>query len=136
MQVSQRSINGSKVLLNDSITFLAISFLNSIFNLGNSFIFRQNVRNCEEASLHDGVNALTHTGFTSNVYGVDGVEVQFFIDDFFLNFNRQLIPDFFFAVRSVQQESSSRFSNFQNINFSHERELVASHKVSLVNEVS
>ena len=70
-QMSQRSINGIKVLLNNGITLLAVSFLNSVFNLSNSFIFRQDIRNCKEAGLHNGINALTHTGLTSHINSID-----------------------------------------------------------------
>ena len=111
VQVSQRGVNSFKVFLNNSVTFFAVGFLNCILNLRDSFIFRQNVRNSEEAGLHNGVDALTHTGFASNFNSVNGVYFQLFADDFFLNFNRQVIPYFICRVRSVQQESSARFGN-------------------------
>ena len=136
MQMSQRGVNGLEVFLNDGVAFFAVGFLNRILNLRDSFIFRQNVGNGEEAGLHNGVNALTHTGFASNFNRIDGVEFQLFADDFFLNFNRQVIPYFISAVRSVQQESCARFGDFQDVNLAHERELVASHKVRFVNQVS
>ena len=101
VHMSQRSINGFEVFLNNGIAFFAVGFLNRVFNFGNCLIFGQNVRNSEEAGLHDGVNALAHAGFAGNFNSVNGVEFQFFADDFFLNFNRQMIPNFFGAVRSV-----------------------------------
>ena len=136
MQVSQRGINRGKVFLNDGIAFFGIGFLNRVLNLLNSFVFRQNVGNREEAGLHDGVDALAHTGFASNLYRIDGVELKLFGNDFFLNLNRQVIPYFVGRIRCVQQEGCARFGDFQDINLGHERELVAGNEIGLVNLVS
>ena len=86
--------------------------------------------------MHDGIDTLTHTCFTSNFNCVNGIELQLFINNLFLHFISQVLPNFISRVRSVQEERSAFFSDTQNINFAHELELVTSHKVSFVNEVS
>ena len=135
-QVFQRSVNSGIVLLYNGVAFFAVSLFNGSFNLRNSFIFWQNVRNCKEASLHNGVNTLSHTGSTSNFNCVNCVQFQVFSQNFFLNFNRKMIPNFISFVRSIQQECSAVFGNAQNINFIHKLELVTSHKICRSNQIS
>ena len=84
----QRGINSIKVLLYNSIPFLGVCLFDGCFNLGNSFIFRQNIRNCKEASLHDGINTCPHAGLTSHFNCINCIELQLFINNLLLNFNR------------------------------------------------
>ena len=135
VQVGKRSVNRGKVLLNDGVALLAVGFLNRVFNLRNRLVFRQNVGNGEETGLHNRIDALSHAGFAGNFNRVDAVEVQFLGNDFFLNFNRQVVPYLFGRIRRVQQKSGARFGNFQNVHLVHERELVAGNEVGLVDQV-
>ena len=136
MQVLQRSINGDKVFLDNGIALLAVSLFNRVLNLGDCFVFRQDVGDGKETCLHNGINAHAHTGLAGNFYGINGVELEFLVDDFFLDFNRKMIPNFICAVRSVEQESCTRFGNLQNVYFRHEGKLVAGNKICFADQIS
>ena len=136
MQMFQRSIHRFKVFLHDGIALLAVSFLNCRFNLVYCLVFGQDVGNRKETCLHHGVDALPHTGGTRHFNRVDCIKLQFLGNDFFLNFNRQMIPNLVSLIRRIQQESCPRLGNAQNIHFVHKRKLVASHKISLADKIS
>ena len=131
----QRSVNRGKVLLNNRIALLGIGLLNRVLDFRNRLLARQNVGNREEARLHDGIDTLTHTGFARHFHRVDGVELELLVNNLLLHLVSQVIPDFVGVIRRVQKEGRPRLGNAQNIHFVHKLELVARHKVRLVNQI-
>ena len=103
-----------------------------MLDLGNGFVARQNVADGEESGLHDGVHAAAHAGLGGYFVSVDDVEFQFLLDDVFLCFARQVIPDLIRTIEAVQQEDGTRSSVLEDVEPFHEREVMAGHKRSII----
>ena len=91
-------VHRSKVLLDDCFATLAIGFLDSLLDLVNGLIARQDTGDGKETGLHDGVDSAAHAGLFGHIVGIDGVELELLINDVFLDFLGQLIPDFLRAI--------------------------------------
>ena len=96
VQICQRVIHGFQIHLNNFITFLAVGFLDGVFNSCNRFIFWQHAREREKANLHDGVDASAHATFARDLRSIDDVELRFFREQRFLQRCRQSCPNFIF----------------------------------------
>jgi len=69
-----------------------------------AFVAGQNAGNGEETGLHDGIDAVTHTGRFGDFVCVDDIEANVLVNHVFLHITGQGIPDFFGAVDGVEQE--------------------------------
>ena len=132
MQVDQGLIHGIKVLHDNCFTAFAVGLLDGFLDLLDGLIARQDAANGEETGLHDGVDAAAHAGLFSDLISIDHIEFEFLFNDIFLNFLRQLIPDFFWSIEAVQQEDRPGWANLENIEAFQEGELVAGNKVGVL----
>ena len=92
VQVDQGLVHGGVVLLDDGFAAFAVGLLDGLLDLLNGFITRQDAGDGEEAGLHDGVDAATHAGLFGHIVGVDGVELEFLLDDILLDFLAAAYP--------------------------------------------
>src|SRR5689334_15171154 len=81
-QPSKRLIDCGKVFLNDTLAALCVSLLNRLLNRGNRLFFWERVANRKKASLHDGVDAITHTSFAGNRIGINHIHANMLSDNF------------------------------------------------------
>src|SRR5580658_1862956 len=102
--MSQRMIDGGKILLNYRLSSLAIRLLNGLLDLCDSFIARQDAADGEKARLHDGVDARPHPCFTRHPVSVDYIKLNLLPQQFFLYRSRQLVPDICRRKWRVEQE--------------------------------
>ena len=135
VQVSQRGVDSGPVLFDNGLSLLRVGLRGIVFNLLDCFVLRQNAGQSEVAGLHDRVDAASHSCRFSHFNGVDRIQLQMLSDDFFLNFNRQLVPNFFRLERSVQQEHGAFGRLSQHIDLFQEREMVAGNERSLVDQI-
>ena len=91
-------VHRSKVLLDDCFAAFAIRFLDGLLDLVNGFVAWQDAGDGKEAGLHDGVDTAAHAGLFGYIVGIDGVEFELLLNDVFLDFLGQLIPDFLRAI--------------------------------------
>ncbi len=132
VQVGQGLVHGGKVFLDDGFTALAVRFLDGLFDLADGFIARQDAGDGKEAGLHDGIHAAAHAGLFGHIVGIDGVEPELLLDDVFLDFLRQLIPDFIRTIQAVYQEDRARLAVLGEVKALQEGELVAGDEVGCV----
>ena len=92
VQVGERFVDGLHVLLDDVFTLPAVRVANRLADRFDGFVARQNLRDREEADLHDGVHARSHAGVTRDLVGVDDVELRFLRDQLLLHLPRQVSP--------------------------------------------
>ena len=135
VQVSQRRIYGGEVLVDQRLTFFHIGLFNGFLNRLDGFVAGQNARQREVAGLHNRIDAATHARLFGDFDSVDRIQFQVLLDNFFLNFDRQVVPNFFRFERSVQQKHGAVFRLRQHVDFFQEREVVARNKVRFVNQI-
>src|SRR6266704_6141390 len=135
-QISQRLVDGGKVLGHYSFTPLAISFLDGFLNGGNGLFARQDIADGKETSLHDRIDSRSHSGLAGDSITIDDIKLEFLAYDFLLDASREMVPNFLRTIRTVQQKCCSALSMFENINSFQEPELMASDKARLGDQIT
>ena len=115
MQMCDRGIHSGKILLHHGVAALPVSLLNGLLDRGDSFLARQHSADSKEASLHDGVDAVSHAGFARDRIRVNDVELEMLVQNLLLCFPRQVVPDLLGAEGGIQQERRSRFGRNQHV---------------------
>ena len=134
-EVLKRGIHRFEVLFDDGLAFFVVGLLDGFFDLRDGFLTGKHTRKCEEAGLHDRVDAAGHAGVACDRAGVDDVEADLLVDDLFLHGCGQSVPHVIGAVGTVQQEGRSGLGEFQHLHFVEENELVACDEVRLRYEI-
>src|SRR5579884_1459883 len=129
VQAFQRSVNGLEVALYHRLAALAIRLPDTLFDLIDGLLTRQNAADGEETGLHHRIDARTHTRLVRHFVRVDHVETQFFRQYFLLCLDRQVFPDLLRAIGAIEQEDAAGASIFEDIKAFHKGELVAGNKV-------
>ena len=135
VKVRQRPIHRTKVLLDDLRPRFVITFGDRLFDPRHRFFGRQHLGKGEKAGLHDGVDAAPQAGFARHPVGIHHKKPQTAIEDDPLGFARQVLPDFVWAVRGVEQERGSRSRTFEHVVTIDEIELMASDEARVANQV-
>ena len=100
--------------------------LNRFLDLRDRLIARQHTADREEAGLHDRVDAIAHADcLCATAIRVDRIDLDLLGDNCFLDRARQLVPNLFRFVRTVQQERRAIFGRIENLVTLEEIELVA-----------
>ncbi|MBA7690177.1 hypothetical protein ES703_98701 [subsurface metagenome] len=92
------------VHLHDITALAAIAIFNRLLYQFQGLIFRQYARDHKEGGLHDGIDSASQTHILSYLYCIDNVELNLFVDNLLLDFNREVIPDLLFTVGRGQEE--------------------------------
>src|SRR5262249_55462860 len=134
-QMSKGVIDSSEVLFDYCFAALPIGIADRVFDCLDCFFTREDTANGEETSLHDGVDATGHAGFPRDLVSIDDIELQPLFDDVLLNRFWQMVPNFRWCERSIEQECSARLCRYQYVHAFEELELMAGHKARLTDEV-
>ena len=135
MQVGERVVHRLEVHLHDFLALLGVGLFDGLLDLRDGFVLRENVREREEARLHDGVRAALHAGFGGDLRSVDDEDAELLGDDLLLPFLGEALPGFRGRERRVQQNRRSRHRVFQNRLAADEDVLRARHEARLLDEV-
>ena len=81
VEVSQGSIDCVKILLYYCVAALAVGLLDVLLDLLDGLFARQYSADGEEACLHDGVDAVAHSGIPRNFVSIDHEEPELLLDD-------------------------------------------------------
>jgi len=101
-----------------------------MLDLRDGFLAGQDAADGEETGLHNRIDAITHSGFISNIVRIDHIEVNLLVDQIALHLHRQCVPDLFWAVDSIEQEGSSLAGILEHVEAIDKTHLVAANKVS------
>ena len=135
-QAFDTSVDSFVVLVNDFLAaLLEVGVVVASLHGFDSFVDRNNVRQFEECSLEDGVNAVTKADFTSELRSVDDVELSVFIEQIFLHLCREFFVQFFYAPRTVQEVYTAVFEVRRRIIFLYVCRCMATNEVSGTYEV-
>ena len=108
-------VDGLDILVDHILSLLGVGLLDVFLNEIDSLVFGQYAGDLEESSLHDHVDAGTHTGGFSDLEGIDYVELEFFINDLLLYFDRNIIPYLVLIERRVQKEDAALFGVLEHV---------------------
>jgi hypothetical protein len=75
VQVGHRRIDGGEVLLHHRVAALAVGLLDGLLDLLDGLVGGKHAADGEEAGLHDGVEAVAHSGVARHGVAVDDVEL-------------------------------------------------------------
>jgi len=128
-------VHGGKVFLDNVIPLRAECCLNRALDFINGLFSWKNASDSKEARLHDCIDANTHASLSCNFISINNVEFNVLINYFLLKFLRKLVPCLLLRMRTVEQESSTISSFFENIKFLHKAELVAGNKICAIDQI-
>ena len=134
-QVGQRRVDRGNVALHDDVAPLAVGRRDRILQTGDRLIGRQHIGKCEEARLHDRVDAPGETRGLGNRSCVDRMEVQAALDHDLLRLDRQAVPDLFGRIRTVDQHRCPRRGDAQHVHALEEAPLVHTDEGGPVDQV-
>src|SRR5262249_34555987 len=100
--MSKSSIDRSKILPDHGLAAFSVTLANELLDLLDCFVARQHATECEETRLHDRVDAVAELALSRDAGGVDGEDLQPFIDDHLLHRGRQVLPNVF--IWTIDQE--------------------------------
>ena len=81
--MTESVVHGNKIFGYNSLAAFSVSLANGILYGFNRLFARQNPADREEAGLHDGIDAVAHLGFARDLVGIDQVELEFLLDEWF-----------------------------------------------------
>jgi len=106
--VGQGFIHGAQVLLHDLVALFTRTCSGSIHE------WPQWPRHAaalweiaKKPRLQNGVHARAHAGVASHLIGVNDEEASLLGDQLGLDFARQVVPDFVFVERTIEQEDAA-----------------------------
>src|ERR1017187_4089867 len=135
-QLRQRRVDSLHVLLHHVFALAAVSMANGLADRFDGFVARQNFRDGEKADLHDRVRTRSHASVLRDLVGVDGVEFRLLGDELRLYFPRQVVPQFIFPKRTVDQEYASRYQSAEHVVTLKENPLVAGDEVRFGHQIT
>ena len=136
MQMTERGIHGRVILLHHRITAAAIRFFNRLLDCVDRFLFGKHSADGEEAGLHDRIDAAAHARIAPHGIAVDHVEFQLLGNDLLLNVAWEVVPNFVWSIRAIEQKRGARHGRVQHVQPFQEGKLMASDKVRLVHKVA
>ncbi len=132
-QVGQGFIHGAQVLLHDLVALFTVRVADRFTNGLNGLVTRQHFGDRKEARLQNGVHARAHAGVASNLISVNDEESSFLGDQLGLDFARQVVPDFVFVERTIEQEDAAGNQGAEHVVAFEEDPLVAGDEVGFGN---
>src|SRR6266571_8744393 len=87
IQVCQRLIDCLEIPLYHCLTAFAVSLLNTLFDLIDSFFLGKDTTDREEAGLHNCIDASSHTSVTGYLLCVYHIEAQSLVENLLLYFD-------------------------------------------------
>ena len=135
VEIGDRLVDRVVVHLHDLLAPLAVGLVDGLLDGGDGLFRRDDVREVEEAGLHDGVDAPAHAGLLGHLVGVDGVDLEAQLDDPLLGLVGQPVPDLLGREGRVDQEGAPRDGRRQRLVALDERPHVAGDEVGLVDQV-
>ena len=131
----QGEVDRGIVFLHNVRALFAVGFFDKFLHVLNRFGFVQHAGNLKVSSLHNGIDSIAHTGFTGDFRRVNHIEFELLVDNPFLRFNRNLLPDFGCVKGAVQQENAAVFGIGQHIQRFHVAKLMTGKKIRLGDKV-
>src|SRR5947209_9078468 len=135
-KVSQCLLNRAQVLLHHLLAFLPVGVTNGLTYGFDRFIARQNFRDGKETDLHDGVHARSHTGLASRPVCIDYIEPGFPGDQLRLSFEWQVVPNFIWSERTVEQEHPAQNQGAEHVVPFEENPLMTGDEVRFRNQIA
>ena len=135
MQRIDTSINCAIVHINDILALLAIGSNNSILKITYSLLQRNNISQLEECGLHYHVETSAEAKVLSNLYCINGVELDIVLSNVALHRCRKIIGQLLIIPESIEKEGTVLLKACQQIILIYIRLLGAGYKVSIVNKV-
>ena len=93
MQMFECGIDRRKILAYDRLSTFSVSLAYGFLDSVDRFIGLEHSADRKEAGLHDGIDAIAELLFLSHSIGIDGVDLDAFLNDLLLDRARQLIPN-------------------------------------------
>ena len=72
---------------------------------------------------------------SSDLISIDHIKLQLLINDIFLDFPGQVLPDFFRSINGIEQESAAFYRVLKHIEPLQEGELVAGNELGVADQV-
>ena len=135
-EVRERRVDGREVFLHHGFAALAIGLLDGLLDLLDRLVARKHAADCEEAGLHDGVDARAHTGFARHCVSIDDVELNLLLQHLLLHSLGELVPHFSRGVRRVEEEDRAWHGCLKHVHLLEEAEVVAGHEAGVRDQVA
>src|SRR5215475_17146 len=136
MEKTKGRVHRREIFANNTFAALAVRLLDSMFDRGDGVFAREHAADSKKAGLHDGVDALAHTGLPRHLITIDNVELQLLINDLPLYGTREVVPNLIRSISAVQEEGCARFGGLEHIDALKEGELMAGNEVGLGYEIA
>ncbi len=128
VEVGEGHIDGTVVEVSETLALLAVGLVHRFLDGGDGLLARQDARNGEEASLHDGVDAPPHACVLGHFIGVDDPQLESLFEHPGAHGGGQTGPHRVGRFRGVEQEHTARRRVGEQIVALDEHRLVTGHK--------
>ena len=131
VQVGQGFVHSFQIFLDYIFALPPVGVTDGLADLLNRFFPWKNFGDGKETGLQDRVHARPHAGITRYLVGVDHVELGLLLDQMFLYFARQFLPDLIRAKGAVQQKYAAFNKRAEHVVAFQEYPLMTGHKICL-----
>ena len=135
MQSLDALVDGAVVHVDNLLTLLAVRCDDSILEVLDSRLDRNDVRELEERGLHDHVEATAEAELLGDFHSVDRVELDVVLRDVALHVGGQVLREILLAPDRVEQEFAAALETCEEIVLRHIRLLRTRDEVRVVNEI-
>ena len=116
MQKTEGRVHRREILAHHAFAALPVGLLDSMLDGSDGVFAREHAADREKAGLHDGVDALAHTGLAGHFITIDNVERELLVHDLLLNGAREVVPNLVRAITGAEQEGCTGFGSLERIN--------------------
>ena len=132
LQAGNGDVDGVPVLLDNRVALLAVGLLGIGLHVLVGLLVGNHVRQLEEGSLHNGVDAVAHAHLRRQVDGVDDVQPGMLLGQHLLHGSGQVLLQLVGLPLAVEQEHAAVLQRGHHVVHGHISGVVASHEVRRV----